>query len=167
MAKGWRYLGQAAFFALFALILGAFADWPAHTRYPPEHALIKLSFTHGGQPKVPCRRRTAEELAELAPNMRKQTLCSRERLPVLVELELDGALLYREDLLPGGLAGDGQAQTYRRFEVPTGRHELALRLRDSNRAEGFDYDWIETIELAPQQSLAIDFRAELGGFVLR
>jgi hypothetical protein len=99
--------------------------------------------------------------------MRKQTLCSRERLPVLVELELDGALLYRENLLPGGLAGDGQAQTYRRFEVPAGRHELALRLRDSDRAEGFDYDATETIELAPQQSLAIDFRHELGGFVLR
>jgi hypothetical protein len=162
-----RYLGQAAVYLLIALLIGYFSDRPAYTRFAPELALIKLSFTHGGQPKIPCRRRTAEELAQLAPNMRKQTLCSRERLPVLVELELDGALLFRENLPPGGLAGDGQAQVYQRFEVPAGRHELALRLRDSDRGDRFDYETAKTIELAPQQSLAIDFRHELGGFVLR
>jgi hypothetical protein len=41
------------------------------------------------------------------------------------------------------------------------------RLRDSDRSEGFDYERTGVLELAPAQSLAIDFRAEMGGFVLR
>jgi hypothetical protein len=167
MAKPLRYLGQGTVYLLIVLVIGAFSDWPRYTRYPPELSVIKLSFMHGGKPKVPCRQRTAEELAKIAPNMRRQTVCSRERLPVLVEVELDGAPLYRASLPPAGLAGDGPSEVYQRFEVPAGHHELALRLRDTDRSEGFDYQTDTAIELAPQQSLAIDFRPSHGGFVLR
>ena len=159
MARLLRYLGQGAVYLLIVLVIGAFSDWPAYTRYPPELSVIKLSFMHGGKPKVPCRQRTAEELAKIAPNMRRQTVCSRERLPVLVELELDGALLYRANLPPGGSGGRRPlarsisasrcrpAITSWRFgcAIPTGARASTTRTDTA-------------IELAPQQSLAIDFR---------
>ena len=166
MAKPLRYLGQAAVYLLLALGIGYFSDRPAHTHFPPDMALIKLSFAHGAQ-KEDCRPRTAEELANLPPNMRRPTVCSRERLPVAVELLLDGQPLYQAVLPPTGLAGDGPSRAYERFAVPPGRHELTARLRDTGRAEGFDYERTIAVELAPAQSLAIDFRSEMGGFIFR
>jgi hypothetical protein len=166
MARPLRYLGQAVVYVLLALGIGYFSDRPAHTHFPPDMALIKFSFAHGAQ-KEDCRRRTAEELAKLPPNMRRPMVCARERLPVAVELLLDGAPLYKAVLPPTGLAGDGPSRTYQRFAVPPGRHELTARLRDTDRGEGFDFERTVVVELAPAQSLAIDFRAEMGGFIFR
>ncbi|MEX2008983.1 MAG: hypothetical protein WEC41_02220 [Dongiaceae bacterium] len=167
MADALRYVGQAAVYGLIALALGYFSDSPAYTHFPPDQALVKLSLVHPGAPAGECRRRTADELAQLAPNMRKVLDCPRGRLPLLVELSLDGALLYRESLPPTGLSGDGPSRTYQRFTVAPGRHRLAVRLRDSARTEGFDYEREADIELVPRQSLAIDFQAETGGFAFR
>jgi hypothetical protein len=166
MAEPLRYVGQGVLYLLLALVIGYFSDRPAYTHFPPDMALIKLSFAHGAK-KEECRRRTPEELAKLPPNMRRPMACGRERLPVTVELLLDGAPLYQAVLPPTGLAGDGPSRTYQRFAVPPGRHELVARLRDSDRGEGFDYERTAVVELKPAQSLAIDFRAEMGGFVLR
>jgi hypothetical protein len=79
MVKPLGYLGQGAVYLLLGLGIGYFSDRPAHTHSPPDMALIKLSFAHGAQ-KEDCRRRTAEELAKLPPNMRRPMVCSRERL---------------------------------------------------------------------------------------
>lgn len=166
MARLFRYGGQGVVYLLLALGIGYFSDRPAYTHFPPDRALIKLSFAHGAQ-KEECRRRTPEELAKLPPNMRRPMACSRERLPVTVQLLLDGEPLYHAVLPPTGLAGDGPSRTYQRFAVPPGRHELIARLRDSDRGESFDYERTAVVELAPAQSLAIDFRAEMGGFVFR
>jgi hypothetical protein len=166
MAKPLAYVGQGAVYVLLALGIAYFSDRPAYTSFPAEMALLKLSFAHGAQ-KGECRRRTADELAKLAPNMRRPTACSRERLPVTVELLLDGKPLYQAVLPPSGLAGDGPSRVYQRFAVPAGRHALIARLRDSDRRDGFDYERTATIELAPAQSVAIDFRSEMGGFVFR
>jgi hypothetical protein len=166
MAEPLRYIGQGAVYLLLALGIGYCSDRPAYTHFPPDMALIKLSFAHGGA-KEECRRRTPEELAKLPPNMRRPMVCSRERLPVTVELLLDGKPLYQAVLPPTGLAGDSPSRAYERFVVPPGRHEVSARLRDSDRAEGFDYERTSVVDLEPEQSLAIDFRAEMGGFIFR
>jgi hypothetical protein len=166
MAKPLGYIGQGAVYLLLALVIGYFSNRPAHTHFPPEMALLKLSFAHGAQ-KEDCRQRTDEELAKLPPNMRRPMVCARERLPVTVELLLDGEPLYQAVLPPTGLSGDGPSRAYQRFAVSPGRHELTARLRDTNRAEGFDYERTVVVELAPAQSLAIDFRSEMGGFIFR
>ncbi|MDP6344569.1 MAG: hypothetical protein QF578_10410 [Alphaproteobacteria bacterium] len=167
MSTALRYLGQGFVYAAFALILGYFASLPTYTHFPPDQALIKLSLAHGADRKGGCRRRSQEELRKLAPNMRRPMDCPRQRLPVLIELEIDGSLLYRDSLPPTGLAGDGPSQVYQRFAVAPGRHAVVARLRDSDRRDGFDYEHSEQIELAAGQSLAIDFRSEMGGFILR
>lgn len=167
MAEPLRYIGQGLLYLLFALGIGYFSDRPAYTHFPPDKALIKMSFAHGAKRKEACRRRTPEEIAALPPNMRKPMECSRERLPVVVELMLDGETIYRASLPPTGLAGDGPSRVYERFSVSPARHELVARVRDSDRDAGFDYETRATIELRPQQNLAIEFRAETGGFIFR
>lgn len=165
MASIFKYIGQAIAYTLFAVVVGYFATQPAYTHLDPDKAQIKLSFGHAGQHKTECRRLTQEEMNQLAPNMRRPTDCPRGRMPVLIELELDGELLYREELPPSGLAGDGVSTAYKKFAVEPGQHRLVARLRDSRRTEGFDHERASEITLSPQQNFVIDFHPSRGGFL--
>jgi hypothetical protein len=165
MASILQTIGQAIAYTLFAVVVGYFATKPTYTYFPPDKAQIKLSFGHAGNPETECRRLTQEELNQLAPNMRRPLDCPRRRLPVLIELELDGELLYSAALPPSGVAGDGVSTAYKTFAVDPGQHQLVARLRDSNRSEGFDYEKTSGITLSPQQNFVVDFHPSKGGFL--
>lgn len=162
-----RYLGQAALYAAFAAVIGYFSSAPAWQHFDPAKALIKVAFTHAAKPIRECRRRTAAEIAKLPPNMRRPLDCPRERVVGLFELELDGRLLLRVAMPPSGLWKDGAATVYRRLAVAAGDHVLTARLRESNRAQGFDYQRTAAITLAPRQNFVVDFHADAGGFIFR
>lgn len=156
-------VGQAIFYGLFAVIIGYFSTGPRYQHLAPDQALIKLSFSHHGQPVTECRKRSAEELAKLAPNMRAPMACPRERSPVTVQIELDGKPLHKSVIAPSGLSKDGTSTTYQRFEVPAGEHTLAVKMNDSIRIEGFNYVKEEKLTLKPAQIVVIDFAADKGG----
>lgn len=161
-----RYAVQAALYAAFVAFVGYFANAPRYQHLAPDEALVRLSFTHGAQSKEPCRKRTPEELARLPPNMRAPLDCPRERAPVVVELEMDGRLLYRIVAPPAGLARDGASTVYRRLTVKAGRHEFRVRLSDNAKGE-FNYAAERSIELTPGKALLIDFSVREGGFLFR
>jgi hypothetical protein len=162
-----RIAAQIAVVAALAAGVALLADWPRYHQIPPESAVIKLSFTHGSNRQAECRRRTAEELAKLPPNMRKPLECPRRRGSVYVELDLDGQRIYQASLPPSGISGDGPSRVYQRFVVPAGAHTLAVRMRDTPRQEGFDYAKSAVIVLAPGDNFVVDFGAEASGFVFR
>jgi hypothetical protein len=166
MNKVLRYLAQAVLYAAFVGVIGYFSTSPRYVHIPPGEALIKLSFGHAGARKEACHERTAEELAKLAPNMRAQTVCPRERVPVTVDVALDGNPLFRVIAPPSGLAKDGTSTVYRRVQVPSGRHRISARLSDIPGGE-FNHSGETTIELAPGHVLVIDFDPGKGGFVFR
>lgn len=159
-----QVLGQFVVYAAFMAMLGYFATMPAYTYVDPGSAVITLSFGHAGARVSECRRLTTEEIAALAPNMRRPMDCPRGRVSLLVEFELDGETLYRASLAPSGIAGDGASSVHERFVVAPGRYRVTVRLRDSRRQDGFDYQMEEDIELVPGQHLVVDFRAGTGGF---
>lgn len=159
-----RIAGQVIVYAAIAAMLGYFSASPAYRQMQPDLGVIKLSFSHAGEPKTECRRRTQEQLNELAPNMRQTMDCPRERVSLLLELELDGKRIYRAWLPPSGLAGDGASTVYQGFPVEAGEHTLVARLRDSRREQGFDWTMERTIDILPRQNVVIDFQAETGGF---
>ena len=161
-----RTLAQLALYVPLMAIIGYFSTEPRFSAVGPDEALLRLSFIHAAQRKEPCRERSAEELAKLAPNMRAAQVCPRERADLLVELELDGAVVLRREVRPSGLQRDGNAAVYQRMPLPAGRHRIVARLRD--RAEGpFNYVREETVELAAGRVLLIDFNANQGGFLFR
>lgn len=160
----WKYLLQALFYAAFIAVIGYFSVSPPYRHVDPELAIIKLTFSHAADRREPCRKLTPEELAKLAPNMRRPMDCERERLPLLVELELDGELVYQAEQRPTGLWKDGPSTVYRKFPVQAGNHELVARLRDGRDTIGFDYEQAASVELAPGQNFVIGFRAAAGGF---
>jgi len=159
-----RYTGQAVLYGLFALMIGYFSASPVYTHVDPGMAVIKLNFSHAGAPIRECRRFTPEELAKLAPNMRRPTDCPRERVPLYVELDIDGRTIFRRHLRPAGLAKDGSATVYQRFTVAPGTHRISVRMRDSRRDTGFDWTFDQETSIEARQNVAIDFRAETGGF---
>jgi len=152
--------------ALFAAV-AAFSDHPIYRQIPQGSGIVMLTFVHGSDRRAECRRLTPEEIAKLPPNMRKVEDCPRRRRPIDVELDVDGRTIFRASLSPTGIAGDGPSRVYERFVLPSGRHDLAVRMRDTPRAEGFDHERSGVLELAPDQLFVIDYRSANGEFVFR
>ena len=113
-AAAWA--AQVVLYGLFAFVIGVFSHWPPYRHLAADAALIKLSLVHAGKPVGDCRRLGAEELAKLPPNMRAPMQCPRERSPVTVELDVDGAPAARVAAQPSGLSRDGA----RRLESAAG-----------------------------------------------
>ncbi len=166
MNFGLREVGQ--FLVVLAVTVGtvALSDWPVYRRTPEGTGVVMLSFVHHAV-RDECRRRTPEELAKLPPNMRKPQECPRGRKPLYVEFDIDGRLAFKASLPPTGIAGDGPSRVYQRFVLPVGQHELAVRMRDTARTEGFDHQRAERVALGPDQMLVVDYREESKGFVFR
>jgi ferredoxin/coenzyme F420-reducing hydrogenase delta subunit len=159
-----RLSGQGLAYAALAVVIGYFATWPAYTDLAADQAVLKLSFSHAGQPLKPCRHYTHEELTSTRFSERSATSCERGRFPVYVELDLDGRPLYRGLHEPAGLWDDGPSTVYARFELPAGRHRLEARLRDDGSADRFTFSASRDVELAPGENFVVDFRAAEGGF---
>ncbi len=158
-------IGQIFAFTLFAIGIGYFSDSPSYTYHDPEKALLMVSFSHASERKEECRRFTPEEIAKLAPNMRRPMDCKRERVPLLVEVEMDGEIILSKTYEPTGLSKDGSASIYERIPVKPGKHQLIVKLRDSKREQGFDYESEMTkVNLQARQLFVIDFRKDLNGF---
>ncbi len=162
-----QYAAQGAFYIAAAALTGYFSIAPTYRQLPEDVAQVKLSFAHGAKRTKDCRRLSSKEIAALPPGERRPNTCDRERRVVHVQLEIDGEILYQADLQPTGLSNDGPARTYRKFTVPAGEHRIVARLRDSGRTDGFDYITEHAAVLAPQQNLAVDFKADAGGFIFR
>ena len=161
------WAGQLLLYGVFALVIGVFSRWPEYNALGLDQALIKLSFTHAAKRVAECRQLDAQELARLPPNMRAPMKCERERAPVRVEVDLDGAPVVRHVAEPSGLSKDGASSVYRRLSVPAGAHHVAVRLKDSAGGAAFDYQREQDVTLTPAQILVIDFDAEKGGITLR
>jgi len=161
------WVGQLVLYGAFAVFIGVFSHRPLYEHLGADQSLIKVSFSHTGQPNGECRAMTAEELGRLPPNMRAPMKCPRERSPVAIEFDLGGKTVLRASAAPSGLSKDGASSLYRRLTVPAGEQQIAVRMNDDARKPGFTYQYEGTVTLAPAQVLVIDFDAEKGRITLR
>ncbi len=167
MIAALRRLGQFLVVVAVAATAAALSNRPVYRQIPDDTGVLMLTFVHAADRKTECRRLTPEEIAKLPPNMRKVQDCPRERRPLYVELDVDGLNLYRHSLPPTGIAGDGPSRVYERFVLPAGRYDVAVRMRDTARADGFDHERRGAVTLGPDQIMVIDFNATTGDFVFR
>ena len=131
--------------------------WPRFQLLEPGNAVVSLTFSHAGQRVRECRKLTQEELNELPPNMRKPMDCPRERRPVYVEFIVDGQIAYQASLEPSGVWKDGESTVYQRIRLEAGTHSLFIGMRDSDRAEGYDYQRSERLEFNDGQHVVVEF----------
>lgn len=162
-----RVAGQFIVIAALFVAVAAFSDWPVYRQIPRGSAVVMLTFVHGADRKAECRRLTPEEIQKLPPNMRRVQECPRGRRPLYVEFDLAGKTVFQASLPPTGIAGDGPSKVYERFVVPAGSYDIAVRMRDTPRTDGFDHERRATVALTADQLFVIDFRTESGEFVFR
>lgn len=167
MTRPLKILARVIAYGLFITFIVGFSNWPTYQHLAPDQATVKLSFQVAGELKQPCRQRSAEEIAEMAPNMRLLDDCPRERLPVDVVLKLDNQVLIDERLPPSGLKKDGVSVIYRHLSVPAGDHEVALRIRNSAHNQGHDIEKSIAITLKPAQVLVIELDNKDGTIVFQ
>jgi hypothetical protein len=167
MNSALRGLGQAIAFGAFFAAIGVLSVSPTYRHRDPDAAQIMVAFAHAGTRVADCRRRTPEEIAALAPNMRRPDECGRGRVPLHFVLDVDAATVIDATLPSAGIADDGSASAYARIPVRAGTHRVVARLRDSRRDDGFDWERSIDVDLAPRQNFTIEFKPDEGGFVFR
>ena len=167
MTRPIRIALQVLLYATFAFAVGWLSVLPPYHYASAEMATIKLSLNHATERIEPCVMLTPDEIARLAPNMRRAERCERARRPLLVEIDIDGDTVMILQAEPSGLWNDGPASIYKRFDVAPGRHNITARLRDTARSEGWDYTHSEDVVLEPGRYFTVTFRAETGGFQYR
>jgi hypothetical protein len=165
MLKPAAIIGQVILYGAFAAFIGYFATSPTYHQVADDVALIKLSISHLGDRE--CRKRTAEELAKMPPNMRAPLDCPRERSDIRLEVDLDGQPILQTVMHPTGLYKDGVSTIYKRFEVKAGSHQLAVRMNDNLVKPGFNFVKEEQISLKPHQVMVIDFNPDRGGLFFK
>lgn len=167
MISTMRFLLQVIAYAAFAIAVGYLSFWPRYHYASPELANVKLSLSHATERVVPCVKLTPQQVAELAPNMRRTHSCERQRLPLMLQLSVDGEITFEHEALPSGLWEDGPASIYERFDLSPGVHTIAVQLRDTAREDGWDYTHSEDVTLVAGRYMTITFKAENGGFAFR
>ena len=167
MRSAARVLGQIALYGAFAAFLGWFATHPPYRYADPGLASIKVSLSHAADRVEPCVQLTREEIAELAMNMKQTESCERERLPLFVEIDIDGETRFSLQAEPTGLWKDGPSSVYERFDVAPGAYRVTARLRDTARTAGWDYTDSIDVVLEPGRYFTVTFKAETGGFNFR
>ena len=158
---------QLLLYVVFAVFIGYFSIAPRYQYADPGLASIKLSLSHAARRVKECVTLTPDEISARARSGESLNECERERLPLTVEIEIDGDTILRVSAAPSGLWNDGPASVYERLNVAAGRHTITARLRDSARDIGWDYEYTETVELRPGRYFTVGFRAETGGFAFR
>lgn len=148
---------QGAIYVLFLLAIGVFSASPTYTFLGAGQAQIKMNLTHPGQRVEPCIKRTKEELAKLAPNMRAKMKCSRERSVVKLELELDGNIIFEGESIPTGLRRDGSSNFYKKFFVAAGEHKLTVRMNDGDKTKPYTHELSRTMTMKPTQNIIVGF----------
>lgn len=181
MTDALRLIGQVGFYVIVCAVIGYFASSPDVHLVKGAEAQIKMSLAHSAARTIECRRLTSEEIAKLPPSERRPNTCGRERLPMRVQLLVDGKTLYDATVEPLGWSRDGPARIYEKLVVPAGKHTIIARLNDrgpvrngnerpatpetAGGAGEFNYVKEVNIDLKPRQNLAIDFKADEGGFI--
>ena len=164
--KWLRYGLQALNYSVFMALLWYFSTSPSLRQLGEDEAVMTIAFNHVGEIKEPCRKRSAEEMSALAPNMRVLMDCPRERSPVRIEVSLDGAPIYARLAEAPGLYKDSGVDIYHSTKVLAGKHRLEIKMNDSVNIEGFNHVLKQDVMIAPAQILLVDFVADKG-FVIK
>ncbi len=162
-----RWMLQFAAYAGFAAAIGYLSILPRYEYAAVDMTEVKVSLSHAADRVEPCVKLSPQEIAALPPNMRRTEQCERQRLPLTVELDVDGETVLHVDAPPSGLWSDGPASVYERFSVTPGTYRITARLRDSARPEGWDHMHTEQVVLEAGRYFTVTFKEEAGGFHFR
>ena len=139
MHRTMRLLLQLIAFVAFAAFVGYLSTSPEYVYGSATKATVKLSLNHAANRVKPCVQLTPQEIAELAPNMRQTQACERERLPLTVELDIDGETRHSR----------------RRAAVRLVERRPGVRVRALRRGPGTAHDYRQAARFGAQRWLGL------------
>lgn len=161
-----RYSLQAINYSVFMALIWYFSSEPPFHQLGKDEAILTIAFSHAGEIKEPCRKRSAEELSALPPNMRAPMDCSRERSPLVIEALLDKLPIYTKTAEAPGLFKDSGVDIYHITKVSAGKHHLEIKMDDSVQRQGFNHVFEQDVTIEPAQILLVDF-IDGEGFIVK
>ena len=132
-------LVQVLLYSAFAAGIGYLSVSPTYHYADSELAVVKLSLSHAADRVVECVKLTPQQINERALRGESVNDCERERLPLTIELDIDGTTVLAVAASPSGLWNDGPSSV----------------------------EHTENVTLRPGHYFTITFRAENGGFGFR
>ena len=103
---------QILLYGTFAVFIGYLSIAPTYRYADPELAVIKLSLNHAADRVEECIKLTPQQINERAMKGEPINECERARLPLAVELDVDGTtvlslacLLYTSDAADDAMNG--------------------------------------------------------------
>ena len=124
---------------------------------PEEDPRLVVSVNHYTQLEEECVPIPEEERANQPIHMQQTERCERGRADLLVEVSIDGEVVYEETHQPRGLTGDGPAVTLDRLEVEPGEREVRVRIADNIAGDwSFEERWRLHFQRGQQQVLLFD-----------
>jgi coenzyme F420-reducing hydrogenase delta subunit/Pyruvate/2-oxoacid:ferredoxin oxidoreductase delta subunit len=134
-----------------ALLIWHFSDSPGFSVIDRDESLLLFTMIDKGERLVPCTEPTIEELK--AQNF---TECQRERVPVRVELKVDGVKVLSKVYKPRGIRRDGPSYAYEKIIVAPGIHRVSIQIRDSRKVR-YNHAFNEKVMFHAGKVVIIDF----------
>ncbi len=150
---------------LLTLILGALVVGLSETPYPivtHEKAELVVSFKHAGR-VVEKTLNEVEDQQNLLPHMRRARAMERIRLPVRLQVFIDGEKIIERSYEPGGLFKDGQSIAIETIVLDEGEHTVRIRLDDSDDPDAWHWEETRTLTFEKNRRRVILFD-KLKGF---
>lgn len=160
--KPGNLLLQALSYTVFMVVVWYLSVAPVVQPIGEDQSMVVVAFKHAGQTREKCRKATTAEMGNQAANMRMLTICPRERSPILLEVLMDGDILFTRTENPPGLYADGSVNLYLSTKVLAGKHSFAVRMNDSVRDPEYRYTYAKEVLLKPSQIIVISFNSEHG-----
>ncbi|MBI4827865.1 MAG: hypothetical protein HY804_03510 [Nitrospinae bacterium] len=165
-------LGAAALVAPLLLVY-YFSTSPAYHFHEPGDTQMVVSFKTLTANLTLCGEEEQKEFEETASHrrshmQRKSRVCgSRERVPLRLDVWLDGQQLTGELIQPSGLQADGVTFVFKRYTFPAGAHAVKVAAQDY-RADGSGQKTVfeRTLALDAARVTVIDYDPERQSFFI-
>jgi hypothetical protein len=119
--------------ALGGILLGSHAAMTAHAG---TGAVLRVSWSARPERIDVCRRVSEEELAQLAPHMRRQVVCEGTTARYLLEVRRDGVVLDTAIVRGGGLRHDRELYVARDLPIAAARARIVVRFARLDSSAG-------------------------------
>lgn len=151
----------ACFLALLAgFVLAWVSSLPYRTSFDAQPELV-VSINHKGA-LAEARQLTPEELAKRLPHMRNQATVSRSRLPVRLQIIVDGQVVHDAAHQPKGLKSDGPSIAIAHLAVSPGTHSVQVRIADGPDTNLWSREWSQLVEFEPRRRRVVLFDTRNG-----
>jgi hypothetical protein len=121
-----------------------------------EDGELRLAWRYKSERTEACRRRTAEELAQLPVHMRRETVCEPQLRPYLLEVTVDGVPALADTVRPRGARADRPLGVFQRMALAPGRHHAAVTFRGLGADSGTaPFTWSDSFVVAPRQVVVV------------